>query len=82
MPLVTQANIDAVNALQKKFGDVGIKVGELQRLLLAVFNRIDLDNELNDGTDWDAIVTLYLDDYDTAIAELKVLVEDLDRWPT
>ncbi len=82
MALVTQANIDSVTTLQKKIGDVSRKVGELQLLLLAVFNRIDLSNELNDGTDWDAIVAKYIDNYDTTIAELKTAAEALDRWPT
>lgn len=82
MALVTQENIDAVNALQKKIGNVGRKVGELQLLLLAVFQRIDLDNELNEGTDWDAIAAKYIDNYDTTIAELKTAAEALDRWAT
>lgn len=79
MALVTQENIDAVNALQKKFGDVGRKVGHLQQLLLRVHGDIEQESipNLNAGRDWDELVTQYLPSYDTALAELKVLVEAL-----
>lgn len=79
MALVTQENIDSVNTLQKKFGVVGTKVGELQQLLLRVHGDIEQESEpnINDGRDWDELVTQYLPSYDTALAELKVLVEAL-----
>ena len=79
MALVTQENIDSVTALQKKFGDVGIKVGELQQLLLRVHNSIEQDRKpnINANADWLALVALYTDEYTTALAELKALVTAL-----
>ncbi len=84
MALVTQANIDSVTTLQKKIGDVSRKLSKLQTLLLRVYGDIEQDSDpnLNDGRDWDELVTKYLPSYDTAITELKALAEALDRWPT
>lgn len=76
MALVTPANIESVTALQKKFGDVGIKVGQLQQLLLRVYNSIEQDSEpnINANADWNDLVALYTSEYTTALDELKALV--------
>ena len=80
MPVVTQDNVDQVTSTKASALAARVKSGEILWYLDSVLQRINLNDNLNAGTDWDEIATTYLPVYDTALGELKAIVEALPRW--
>lgn len=80
MANVTEENVTTIVDMEAQTRDVMASAGKLATFLHQVFDQIRLDQDLNEGRDWDAMVTKYVPLYDTKLSELKALVEALPRW--
>ena len=72
--IVIQENVDAISAARAKAIEIEAKATELQEFLLRVFNRVRLDWDINDDTDWDVIVARYSPEYVARKNELVALL--------
>lgn len=80
MAIVTEANVTTIADTEAQVREVMVSGGALATFLHQVFDQVRLDQELNEGRDWDEMVTAYVPIYDAKLSELKVLVEALPRW--
>ena len=80
MATVTEENVTTIVDMEAQVREVMVGAGQLATFLHEVFDHIRLDYPLNDGTDWDEMVTKYVPLYDAELIALKALVEALPRW--
>lgn len=80
MALVTQADVDQVAGFRNQIAGVRVQAGHIEDLLGDVLERIDMNEDMNDNTDFATIVTKYQPRYDAKLTSLKALAEALPRW--
>lgn len=80
MAIVTEENVTTIVEIEAQAREVMVSAGNLATFLHQVFDQVRLDQDLNEGRDWDEMVTKYIPLYDAKLAELKAIVEALPRW--
>ncbi len=80
MATVTETDVTTIVDMEAQVREVMVGAGKLATFVHQVFDQVRLDQDLNEGRDWDAMVTKYVPLYDAKLTALKALVEALPRW--